>query len=260
MNATLNTFDIGTIETHVERLSAAPLLTLAPTRKPLNYQVEFNRIKHVFYLKDKLNEQALGKRAFDILFSLMALAFFSPIFLAVALWIRLASPEGAIFYSQQRLGRNGELFPCYKFRTMVPDADQRLRQMFDEKPELEADYLIDYKLKHDPRIIPGVGHFLRKTSLDELPQFFNVLRGDMSVVGPRPIVTGELFKYGRYMSYLFLARPGITGPWQTGGRNNTSYRRRVAHDLLYIKHPGLLKDLRIVFKTVQVMLTRDGAY
>jgi lipopolysaccharide/colanic/teichoic acid biosynthesis glycosyltransferase len=223
-------------------------------------QKQFQKIKTFFYLKDLINRKSVFKRPFDILFSASVLLLFSPLYLTIFTAIKLLSPEGAVFYGQKRLGRNGSTFFCFKFRTMVPDADARLQKLFNENPALRLEFMKDFKLKHDPRIIPGIGHFLRKTSLDELPQFWNVFIGDMSVVGPRPIVPQEAIKYGKYVMHLFLLRPGITGPWQTGGRNDTSYRNRIAQDLLYIKNLSFLRDLKIVAKTVYVMLAPKGAY
>lgn len=235
-------------------------LELLPTLPSQNIEAEFVRIRHFFYLKDRINRYGAVKRLFDLLFSATVLVTLAPFFLLVAIWIKMASPQGPVFFAQQRIGRNGQRFPCYKFRTMVPNAEQVLNKLFQDNPKLREEFLKDFKLKDDPRIIPGIGHLLRKTSLDELPQFFNVLLGHMAIVGPRPIVPHELMKYGKYSMYLFLLRPGITGPWQTGGRNDTSYRRRVAYDLHYIKTRTFWKDLYIVFKTVLVMLTKRGAY
>jgi lipopolysaccharide/colanic/teichoic acid biosynthesis glycosyltransferase len=232
--------------------------SLAPSAEAI--QQQFQKIKTFFYLKDLINRKSVFKRPFDILFSLSVLLLFSPLYAGIFLAIKVLSPEGSVFYGQKRLGRNGATFRCFKFRTMVPNAEARLQKLFQEKPELRLEFMKDFKLKQDPRIIPGIGHFLRKTSLDELPQFWNVFIGDMSVVGPRPIVPEEAIKYGKYVMHLFLLRPGITGPWQTGGRNDTSYRNRIAQDLLYIKNLSFLRDLKIVAKTVYVMLARKGAY
>ena len=142
---------------------------------------------------------------------------------------------------------------------MVVDAEQRLHQLLASNPALQAEWEQDHKLKNDPRI-STVGHFLRRTSLDELPQLFNVIRGEMSLVGPRPIVQGELVKYGADVDYFLMVRPGITGLWQVSGRNDVDYEQRVYLDTWYVKNWSLWYDIAILFKTVRVVLRRDGAY
>ena len=200
------------------------------------------------------------KRAFDILFSVGALIFFSPVFFVIFTLIKIFSPNGPVLFSHKRVGQNGQYFKCFKFRTMVPNAEKVLEKMLAQDEALRAEFMKDFKLKHDPRIIPVIGHFLRKSSLDELPQFLNVLFGDMSVVGPRPIITEEMMKYGKHIIKVLSVKPGITGLWQVSGRNNINYQTRVVMDLCYIRKQNLLLDVHIVFKTVLVMLTRQGAY
>ncbi len=199
-------------------------------------------------------------RIFDVVFSLAVLVLLSPVFLVIGLLIKLNSPDGPVFFAHRRIGLNGEEFDCYKFRTMVPDADKKLRKLLDSNPEAKAEYERDFKLKDDPRIVPRIGDILRKTSLDELPQFYNVLIGDMSVVGPRPIVEAEKEKYGNFMNTLVSVKPGITGLWQVSGRNDTSYDTRVMLDVNYIYNKNILLDMKLIFKTVMVMLTKQGAY
>ena len=199
----------------------------------------------------------LTKRVFDVLAALLLLTLLTPVMLWLVMRIRLDG--GPAIYAHQRVGHNGSLFPCYKFRSMVVDAPTQLERLLSKNPELRTQWERDHKLKDDPRI-STVGHFLRKTSLDELPQLFNVLRGEMSLVGPRPIVTAELEKYGEDAEYFLMVRPGITGLWQVSGRNDVDYDTRVYLDTWYVKNWSLWYDIAILFKTVRVVLKRDGAY
>ncbi len=200
------------------------------------------------------------KRTGDIVFSLAVLGLGSPLFLMLAALVKVSSP-GPVFYVQRRIGRGFRDFGCIKFRTMRKDADLMLQALLEQSPELKREYGKDFKLKADPRITP-IGHFLRRSSLDELPQFLNVLRGEMSVVGPRPIVRDELRRYGRRMNEVLAVRPGITGLWQVSGRNNLRYAERVRMDVAYARHLSLRADLSIILRTVGVVLfPRDrGAY
>ncbi len=172
--------------------------------------------------------------------------------------VLLRCEGGPIIFRHRRVGRDGKPFDCLKFRSMVPDADRVLRELLERHPELKAEWLRDHKLRDDPRIT-AAGRFLRRTSLDELPQLWNVIRGEMSLVGPRPIVHEELLRYGRCASKYLSARPGITGLWQVTGRSNTDYRRRVVLDVYYIRRQSLLLDLYILAKTTRVVLGRHGA-
>ena len=202
----------------------------------------------------------LIKRAGDIVFSLLVLTLGSPLFLLLALLVKLSS-KGTVFYSQRRIGRGYKGFGCLKFRTMRKDADRVLASVLASNPELKAEFQRDFKLKNDPRITP-IGKFLRRSSLDELPQFINVLKGQMSVVGPRPIVWEELERYGRAMDEVLSVRPGLTGLWQVSGRNNLSYATRVRLDLRYARSRNVWLDLRIILRTVGVILLPmdRGAY
>lgn len=201
-----------------------------------------------------------AKRAFDILFSLFVLTFFSPVYLILAVAIAISSP-GPIFYAQQRVGRNYRRFRCLKFRTMVNNADEMLASIMAESPQLQSEFADNFKLKDDPRITP-IGKFLRLTSLDEFPQFWNVLKGDMSVVGPRPLVPEELEKYGSRMERVLSIRPGITGLWQVSGRNDIPYPQRVQMDVYYVSARSWLLDLWIILKTIGVIIfpSNNGAY
>lgn len=199
------------------------------------------------------------KRAFDILFSLFALAVTFPLFMTIAFLIRFYS-KGPIIYAHERIGRGGKPFHCFKFRSMYPDADVRLKEILHQNPELAAEWEKSHKLKNDPRITP-VGRFLRKSSLDELPQFLNVLIGDLSVVGPRPVVEAEVQKHFKDKATKILSiRPGVTGLWQVSGRSDSSYENRIALDEKYVENHSLLLDISLVLKTIPAMVTRKGAY
>jgi lipopolysaccharide/colanic/teichoic acid biosynthesis glycosyltransferase len=195
------------------------------------------------------------RRGFDLLFAGAVLLVGSPVFLLITLLVGLTT-RGPIFYGQTRVGRYGSLFRCYKFRTMVPDADSRLNGMMSDE-RFKEEFTEAFKLKDDPRLT-RVGRILRKTSLDELPQFYNVLRGQMSVVGPRPVIPPELLRYGRYRDRLLTVRPGITGLWQVSGRNNLPYPKRVALDMHYIEDQSLTTDLAIIFRTLGQVLKPNG--
>lgn len=200
------------------------------------------------------------QRGFDILFASVALLLTAPLMLVVLLAVKASSP-GPVMFRHQRMGRGGRPFTCLKFRTMVVGAEEILRRMLAEDPERRAEFEADYKLHDDPRVT-RVGRWLRRTSLDELPQFWNVLRGDMSVVGPRPVVADELPRYGAWQSLLLSVRPGITGLWQISGRNDIDYAERVALDVRYVRARSLPGDILIVLRTVwsMVMVRSNGAY
>jgi lipopolysaccharide/colanic/teichoic acid biosynthesis glycosyltransferase len=202
----------------------------------------------------------IGKRAMDVVVAGVALLVLSPVMLDIALSIALSSP-GPVLFRHGRVGRHGRSFSCLKFRTMVQGAEGLLNDLLEQDPELASEFQRDFKLREDPRIT-RIGGFLRRTSLDELPQLWNVLRGEMSVVGPRPVVEEELDRYGYVRSIVFQARPGITGAWQVSGRNDLDYDERVALDLAYVIGRSILLDLRIMARTVVVMLTtrHNGAY
>lgn len=199
----------------------------------------------------------LTKRLFDVVAAFVLLLLLAPVMAVLALRIRCDG--GPALFKHQRLGRGGRLFPCYKFRTMVVDSEERLTRLLARNPDMRAEWERDHKLRADPRISP-IGHFLRRTSLDELPQLFNVLRGEMSLVGPRPIVQAELARYGADADYFLMVRPGITGLWQVSGRNDVGYEQRVYLDTWYVKNWSLWYDIAILFKTLRVVLQRDGAY
>lgn len=197
------------------------------------------------------------KRCFDIIVSLILLVLLSPILGLFALLIRLTGSP--VFFKHQRIGRDGQLFSCIKFSSMVSNAEEILQQLLQQTPKLREEWNREHKLRNDPRVT-RIGGFLRKTSLDELPQLLNVLRGEMSLVGPRPITAEELELYGENKEYYLMAKPGMTGLWQVSGRNLVSYDKRVYFDAWYVKNWSLWNDVMILFKTVTVVLTKDGAF
>jgi len=200
------------------------------------------------------------KRIFDIVFALSVLILFSPVYLILMILVVLNS-QGPIFYVQKRIGKNHQPFNCIKFRTMVNDADAVLATIMEDSDSIRQEFQESFKLKQDPRITK-VGRFLRLTSLDEFPQFWNVLKGEMSVVGPRPLVPEELPKYGRKIDTVLQIKPGITGLWQVSGRNDIPYPKRVQIDVYYAKSRNWLLDLWIIYKTIGVILfpRNNGAY
>jgi len=197
------------------------------------------------------------KRSFDVLVSTLLLILLSPLF--IVLVARIKKGGGSAFFGHQRIGVNGDTFPCYKFRTMVQNSSEVLEKLLRENPAAREEWEREFKLRDDPRIT-GIGQLLRRTSLDELPQLWNVLRGEMSLVGPRPVVCDELKLYGEDVSYYLQVRPGMTGLWQVSGRNDVDYETRVALDAWYVRNWSLWTDIVILFKTVRVVLARDGAY
>jgi Undecaprenyl-phosphate galactose phosphotransferase WbaP len=199
----------------------------------------------------------LLKRVFDLLAALALLVLGALPLLYVALRIR--RDGGPAIYAHKRVGQSGKVFPCFKFRTMQVDAEERLRELLANDPAARAEWEREFKLRNDPRITP-IGQFLRRTSLDELPQLFNVIRGEMSLVGPRPVIRAELSRYGEDIDYFLMVRPGMTGLWQVSGRNDTSYDTRVYLDTWYVKNWSLWYDIAILFKTIRVVLNREGAY
>ncbi len=214
---------------------------------------------------NKINKKANSIYTFikglcDIFFSLVAIIFFSPLFIIIAVLVKFSS-RGHIFYFQKRVGKNKKYFYCIKFRTMHPEAEDILKNILNQDLKLKNEFIKTHKLKNDPRIT-SFGKFLRKTSLDEIPQFFNVLKGDMSIVGPRPIVKEEIHKYGKNFKKINSLKPGITGLWQVSGRNNLSYSKRVNLDIIYSKDISFIMDLRIIIRTVGVIIfpSDRGAY
>jgi exopolysaccharide production protein ExoY len=186
-----------------------------------------------------------------------ALIFLAPLMLAVALAVHMQD-RGPIFFAHRRIGRDGRAFPCFKFRSMAVDAEARLADLLARDPAARAEWTASHKLKVDPRVTK-LGDFLRRSSLDELPQLFNVLRGEMSLVGPRPVVHAESAHYGHWFDSYCSVRPGITGLWQVSGRSDVSYRQRVALDVLYVRRKCLAMDFGILVQTVPAVFLRRGS-
>jgi lipopolysaccharide/colanic/teichoic acid biosynthesis glycosyltransferase len=194
------------------------------------------------------------KRCFDIVVASVMIITFLPLLLTVSCWLK-SKYGGCIFFGHRRIGRNGLPFNCMKFRTMAPDAEERLEMILNADSKLRRQWQRDRKLDPDPRIIPGIGVFLRNSSLDELPQLWNILVGDMSFVGPRPVTEDELPNYGDYVGHYLAVRPGLTGPWQIGGRSDVSYSDRVLADVEYVESASVATDFRIFAKTVFYFVT-----
>lgn len=207
-----------------------------------------------------LPDNALGgatKRLADIALAVLALIILFPLLVGIAILVR-ASGLGPVFYGHERVGFGGRRFRCYKFRTMVTDGDRVLEDYLSRFPAEREVWLAERKLRDDPRVTP-VGAILRKLSIDELPQLYNIIVGHMSIVGPRPVVAEELKNYGGSAIHYMRTRPGLTGLWQVSGRNDTSYRQRVLLDRLYVLRWSLLLDVRIVLLTIPAVLTSRGA-
>lgn len=198
------------------------------------------------------------KRDFDLAFAALALLLLGPLLCLIALAIKLID-RGPVLYRHRRIGRNGAPFDCLKFRTMVVDGDRILHAYLAKNPAAAREWEERYKLANDPRIT-SLGRSLRKSSLDELPQLINILRGEMSLVGPRPIVAAEIAKYGEHIADYRRARPGLTGPWQISGRNDTDYADRIRFDRQYVQKWSFWRDLVIIAGTVRVVLTARGCY
>ena len=205
-----------------------------------------------------VNMASATNRGMNVAIAAIALLFFLPLMILVgmAIWCQ---DRGPVLFAHRRIGRDGRKFPCLKFRSMAIDAQERLEELLARDPQARLEWERDHKLRHDPRVT-RLGAFLRKSSLDELPQLLNVIRGEMDLVGPRPIVEAEATKYGPRFKHYCAVNPGITGLWQVSGRNDTSYRSRVAMDCLYARSKSLPLDLWILVATVPAVLLRKGSY
>ena len=237
------------------------ILSVETTAKfPENNIIKFD--ENIKVLKQKehksFNEVTYSflKRTLDITASATALLLLSPVFLVTSLAIRKDS-DGPAMFTQKRIGKDGKLFEIYKFRTMVPDADKKLFELLENDEEAAKEYKLNKKLKNDPRITK-VGNFLRKTSIDELPQLINVLKGDMSLVGPRPYLPREIDDMEGYYDDIIESKPGITGLWQVSGRSNTTFEERMEFDLEYNENKSFMYDMGLLFKTVGSVLKGEG--
>lgn len=198
------------------------------------------------------------KRVFDFLLALTAIIILSPLLVSVAIAVRL-SDGGPAFFGHTRMGFSGKTFKCWKFRSMAPNSDAVFKEYLANNPEAAREWHLNQKIQNDPRIT-RLGYFLRKYSIDELPQLFNILVGDMSFVGPRPIQRSEFDKYGYSLRHYLSTRPGLTGLWQISGRSNSSYQKRVVFDRYYVTHWAMLTDIAVILKTVPVAVTGSGSY
>lgn len=205
---------------------------------------------------DKKTVYNAMKRLFDIILTWIALIVLSPVFLIIAILIKVDS-KGKVFYKHKRIGKNGEYIYLYKFRSMYSDSKERLEKLLED-PEIRKEWEENFKLENDPRIT-RVGKLLRKTSLDELPQLINILSGDMSIVGPRPIIDGEIEKYGKNKAKFLSVTPGLTGWWACNGRSATTYKERMKLELYYVDNRSLRLDFKVIVKTFISVLKRDGA-
>lgn len=197
------------------------------------------------------------KRLFDIICSLIGCLFLLPIALVVKIITLLSGDKNSIFYKQKRVGKNGKFIYIYKFRSMVPNADEVLKELLKD-PKYSEEWDLNQKFENDPRITK-IGNILRKTSLDEVPQFINVLKGDMSMIGPRPLVEGELDNHNGNHYLYESVRPGITGWWAANGRSATTYQERLALEYYYVRNQSLLLDIKCVFRTIKAVICKTGA-
>ena len=197
------------------------------------------------------------KRLFDILIALIGCLFLLPVILIVKISYLLHKDFDSIFFRQKRIGKNGKEFNLYKFRSMVPNADEELKELLKD-PKYKEEWDLNQKFEHDPRIT-SMGNILRKTSLDELPQFINILIGDMSLIGPRPLVPGELDSHNGNHELYESVRPGISGWWAANGRSATTYERRLELEYYYVQRCGLILDIRCVFRTIKAVIYKTGA-
>ncbi|MGG5357912.1 MULTISPECIES: sugar transferase [unclassified Enterococcus] len=201
------------------------------------------------------NKYCLIKYPVDILFSLITLIVFIPLWIIIILAVKIDDPHGPVIFKQRRMGKDGKPFIMYKFRSMVVNAEEKLKEL-EELNEQKGPL---FKIKEDPRVT-RVGHFLRRTSLDEFPQLVNVIKGDMSLIGPRPPLEKEVFQYTEYQKKRLQVKPGCTGLWQVSGRSNVDFEKMLQLDVEYIEHYNILMDAKIFFKTFKVLFTGEGSY
>lgn len=250
---------VNRVQPLVHNLSIVPNLIAIPM-SGIEAERFFNEKFMLLRLKNNLANplNRLAKYSFDFFCTLLGTIIISPLLLIIAAAIYFDSP-GRVIFKHMRIGKNGKAFGCYKFRTMCMDADKKLAELLATSPVAREEWERDFKLKDDPRVTK-IGKFLRKTSLDELPQIFNVLKGEMSLVGPRPVVQAELEKYGEYLDDYLMVRPGITGMWQVNGRSDTTYEERVHMDSWYVRNWSIWIDVMLLWRTVKSVVKCKGAY
>ena len=250
---------INKVQPHVKNVAFVPDLIGLPVGS-IEVETLFDEKIMMLRMRNNLARcyNRITKKIFDMVVSLLGLIVIVPVGIIISICIYITSP-GPVIFAHRRVGRHGREFPCYKFRTMVMNSKDVLEKHLSENPEALEEWVRDFKLKDDPRVT-RIGEFLRKTSLDELPQLLNVLKGEMSLVGPRPIVQEEVERYGDYINDYYLVSPGITGMWQISGRNDVSYDNRVQMDSWYVRNWSIWIDIVYLLKTVKVVLDRKGAY
>lgn len=256
-------FDLNMMVNHIQRHIRKVIVLPKMTKLSVINGELISSIHHkgmAFYIKNNLLSpiDQMIKRCFDLVISLLGLILLFPLIIWLYSVVYIAT-KGHPLFSHERIGFGGRKFKVYKFRTMYLDADERLELLLESSAESREEWERDFKLRNDPRITK-VGQFLRKTSLDELPQLFNVLRGEMSLVGPRPIIDAEVEKYGGYFDYFTAVKPGITGLWQVSGRNDIEYDDRVQLDVWYVRNWSIELDIQILIKTILVVLKQKGSY
>ena len=212
--------------------------------------------KRLLQGKEKVYE--ISKRVIDIIGSMVGIVTLVPLTIGVFIAKLITNDKGPVFYAQNRIGKDGKIFKMYKFRSMVVGADNILQEYLNSNTEANEEYRINKKLKYDPRVTK-VGEFIRKTSIDEFPQFINVLKGEMSLVGPRPYLPREMDDIGEYYPYITSVKPGITGLWQISGRSEVSFKKRMDYDVQYYNSYSLKKDMKILFLTTKKILKKEGA-
>ena len=250
---------ISKIQPYVRDISFAPDLIGTPMIGA-EAEVLFSEEVLMLHMRNNLarRRNRIVKRVFDLVCTTIGSILISPILIVLTIMVAISN-KGHVIFAHQRVGKHGVLFPCYKLQTMIPNAQEALEKYLKENPEARKEWEENFKLEHDPRVTK-LGAFLRKTSLDELPQLWNVIRGDMSLVGPRPIVTKEIERYGDYFREYSMVLPGITGMWQASGRSDTTYEERVAMDTWYVRNWSVWIDLMYLFKTVKAVAFGKGAY
>lgn len=247
----------------IQHLTDTILFTPGLVGSPLgSVEISTLFVEQLIIIKSKNNLSRWYNRwvkfVFDMVVTAIGTILISPIFLALCICVAIDN-RGKVIFTHQRVGRNGKLFSCYKFQTMIPDAQKVLQEYLKNNPQARIEWENNFKLTNDPRVTK-LGAILRKTSLDELPQIFNVLKGEMSLVGPRPVVQAELEKYGKNKEEYLMVRPGITGVWQVSGRSDTTYEERVKMDTWYVRNWSLWIDLKYLYHTIAAVITRKGAY
>ena len=250
---------ISKIQPYVKNISFIPDLIGTPMSSA-EISILFSEKILMLNLRNNLSRpyNRAIKRIFDLTMTIFGGILISPVLLVIAILVGIDN-HGRIIFAHKRVGAAGKKFPCYKFQTMVPDAEAKLKKYLAENPEAKREWDESFKLTNDPRVTK-LGNFLRRTSLDELPQLWNVIRGEMSLVGPRPIVQAEVPRYGKNIREYYMVLPGITGMWQVSGRSDTTYPERVAMDTWYVRNWSVWIDLMYLFKTVKAVFQGKGAY